>query len=362
VRLGWELVDSEEFRRAVEEAKRADAVVFFAEIAEGEERDRAVLRLPRSQEQLIEKLLEVNRNVVVVLVAGGPVVGEWLYRVPAVVQAWYPGQEGGRAIADVLFGDYNPAGRLPFTWPHCEGQLPLYYNVKPSGRVYDYVNATGAPLFPFGHGLSYTRFEYSDLKIQVLEEGRLVKVSATVRNAGEREGDEVVQLYVRDAVASVARPLKELRGFKRVHLKPGEAATVEFTLTPDDLAFLDQRMRRVVEPGTFVVMVGSSSEDTRLRGEFELKRGFEARFELEGVSARRSGDKLVVEALVRNAGDVTDVARVELRAGGALLDAFPVELAPGERRAATFRLRYEEVKGKALRVSVDGQAAALEVP
>jgi beta-glucosidase len=362
VRLGWELVDSEEFRRAVEEAKRADAVVFFAEIAEGEERDRAVLRLPRSQEQLIEKLLEVNRNVVVVLVAGSPVVGEWLYRVPAVVQAWYPGQEGGRAIADVLFGDYNPAGRLPFTWPHCEGQLPLYYNAKPSGRVYDYVNATGAPLFPFGHGLSYTRFEYSDLKIQVLEEGGLVKVSATVRNAGEREGDEVVQLYVRDAVASVARPLKELRGFKRVHLKPGEAATVEFTLTPDDLAFLDQRMRRVVEPGTFVVMVGSSSEDIRLQGEFEVKRRFEARFELEGVSARRSGDKLVVEALVRNAGDVTDVARVELRAGGALLDAFPVELAPGERRAATFRLRYEEVKGKALRVSVDGQAAALEVP
>jgi beta-glucosidase len=292
VRLGWELVDSEEFRRAVEEAKSADAVVFFAEVAEGEERDRAVLRLSRSQEQLIEKLLEVNRNVVVVLMTGSPVVGEWLYRVPAVVQAWYPGEEGGRAIADVLFGDYNPAGRLPFTWPHCEGQLPLYYNVKPSGRVYDYVNATGAPLYPFGHGLSYTKFEYSNLKIQVLEEGRLVKVSATVRNAGEREGDEVVQLYVRDAVASVARPLKELRGFKRVHLKPGEATTVEFTLMPDDLAFYDQRMRRIVEPGTFIVMVGSSSEDIRLYGEFELKKRFEAKFELEGVSARKSGEWL----------------------------------------------------------------------
>jgi beta-glucosidase len=361
VRLGWELVDSEEFRRAVEEAKSADAVVFFAEVAEGEERDRAVLRLSRSQEQLIEKLLEVNRNVVVVLMTGSPVVGEWLYRVPAVVQAWYPGQEGGRAIADVLFGDYNPAGRLPFTWPHCEGQLPLYYNMKPSGRVYDYVNATGAPLYPFGHGLSYTKFEYSNLKIQVLEEGRLVKVSATVRNAGEREGDEVVQLYVRDAVASVARPLKELRGFKRVHLKPGEATTVEFTLMPDDLAFYDQRMRRIVEPGTFIVMVGSSSEDIRLYGEFELKKRFEAKFELEGVSARKSGEWLIVDAFVRNTGETTDVARVELRVDGALLEVYPVEVSPSERRSAIFRLRHEKVRGKVLKVAVDGQAASLEI-
>jgi len=361
VRLGWELVDSEEFRRAVEEAKSADAVVFFAEVAEGEERDRAVLRLSRSQEQLIEKLLEVNRNVVVVLMTGSPVVGEWLYRVPAVVQAWYPGEEGGRAIADVLFGDYNPAGRLPFTWPHCEGQLPLYYNVKPSGRVYDYVNATGAPLYPFGHGLSYTKFEYSDLKIQVLEEGRLVKVSATVRNAGEREGDEVVQLYVRDAVASVARPLKELRGFKRVHLKPGEGTTVEFTLMPDDLAFYDQRMRRIVEPGTFIVMVGSSSEDIRLYGEFELKKRFEAKFELEGVSARKSGEWLIVDAFVRNTGETTDVARVELRVDGALLEVYPVEVSPSERRSAIFRLRHEKVRGKVLKVAVDGQAASLEI-
>ncbi len=361
VRLGWELVGSEEFRRAVEEARSADAVVFFAEVAEGEERDRAVLRLPRSQEQLIEKLLEVNGNVVVVLIAGSPVVGERLYKVPAIVQAWYPGQEGGRAIADVLFGDYNPGGKLPFTWPHCEGQLPLYYNAKPSGRVYDYVNATGAPLFPFGHGLSYTKFEYSDLKIQVLDEGRLVKVSATVRNVGDREGDEVVQLYVRDAVASVARPLKELKGFKRVHLKPSEAATVEFTLTPDDLAFFDQRMRRVVEPGTFTVMVGSSSEDIRLHGEFELKKGFEAKFELEEVSVSRSGDQLVIKAHVRNAGEVTDVVRVELWVDGALLDAYPIDLSPSERRSAIFRLRYEEVKGRALRVVADGQATSLEV-
>ncbi len=361
VRLGWELVDSEEFRRALEEAKTADAVVFFADIAEGEERDRAILRLPGTQERLIERLIEVNRNVVVVLITGSPVVGEWLYKVAAVVQAWYPGQEGGRAIADVLFGDYNPGGKLPFTWPHCEGQLPFYYNAKPSGRVYDYVNMTGAPLFPFGHGLSYTRFEYSDLKIQVLDEGRLVKVSATVRNIGEREGDEVVQLYVRDAVASVARPLKELKGFKRVRLKPGEAATVEFTLTPDDLAFFDQRMRRAVEPGTFIVMVGSSSEDIRLHGEFELKKRFEAKFELEGVSASRSGDQLVIKAYVRNTGEVTDVVRVELRVDSALLDAYPMDLSPSERRSAIFRLRYEEVKGRALRVVVDGQATSLEV-
>lgn len=352
VRLGWDIVDSEEMRRAVELAREADAVIFFADVIEGEEKDRAILRLPRSQERMIERLLEVNPNVVVVLVAGSPVVGEWVYRVPALLVAWYPGQEGGRAIADALFGDYSPAGRLPFTWPHSEGQLPLYYNCKPSGRVYDYVNMTGAPLFPFGHGLSYTKFEYSDLSIDVVEGGKLVEVAVTVSNVGDREGEEVVQLYIRDLVSSVARPLKELKGFKRVHLKPGERTRVVFQLKPDDLASFNRVMRRVVEPGEFLVMVGSSSEDIRLSGTFTVERQFEARFELKSVSFERREGKVAVKVEVANAGDVTDTARVVLRLDGALAETCPLELSPGETRSAAFTLKEREFEGKRLEVAL----------
>ena len=358
VRLGWDLVDSDEMRRAVEEARDADAVVFFAEVIEGEEKDRAVLRLPRSQERMIERLLEANPRVVVVLMTGAPVVGEWIYRVPALLQAWYPGQEGGRAIADVLFGDYNPAGRLPITWPHHEGQLPLYYNPKPSGRVYDYVSMTGAPLFPFGHGLSYTRFEYAGLDVRVSEDERRVEVRVRVRNAGDREGEEVVQLYLRDPVSSVARPLMELRGFKRVALKPGEEAEVTFTLTPDDLAMLDASMRRVVEPGEFVVMVGASSSDIRLTKSFRISRRFEARFAVEAVEARRRGAGLLVKVRVRNEGDVTDRTTVRLRVRGIEVGARPVELEPGESREVAFLVR--EYEGGPVEVEVGGASWALE--
>ena len=356
LRLSWDLVNSEEISKALEAAKDADAVVAFVDIVEGEERDRAILRLTRSWEQLLERLLEVNPRVVVVLVAGSAVVGEWLYKVPAVVLAWYPGQEGGRAIADVLFGDYNPGGRLPFTWPHNEGQLPLYYNPKPSGRVYDYVDTTGAPLFPFGHGLSYTEFEYSNLSIRVSEDEKRVEISVKVKNVGDREGDEVVQLYVRDPVSSVASPLKLLRGFKRVTLKPGEEAEIRFTLTPDDLAIYDEGMRRVVEPGEFVVMVGSSSEDIRLTGSFKIAGKHEAKFVLESFEVKRCDGALAVRARVANAGDVTDVARIAVRVDGRCACVYPVELAPGEQRDAAICL--EGVEGKSVEVSIDGGARA----
>ena len=171
-----------------------------------------------------------------------------------MLDAWYPGEAGGEAVADVLFGDANPAGRLPITFPMSEGQLPLSYNHKPTGRGDDYVDLTGMALFPFGFGLSYTTFEYSDLKIDpaagILPAGRAT-IRCTVKNTGSREGDEVVQLYIRDVLASVARPVMELKGFQRVHLRPGEQRTLSFTLGPDELRMLDADMKWVVEPGAF---------------------------------------------------------------------------------------------------------------
>jgi beta-glucosidase len=176
-------------------------------------------------------------------------------------------------VADVLFGDANPAGRLPVTFPVAEGQLPLSYNHKPTGRGDDYIDLTGMPLFPFGFGLSYTTFEYADLRIEpagIAADGTAT-VRCTVRNTGTRAGDEVVQLYVRDVLASVARPVMQLEGFGRVSLAPGQETEVAFTLGPPNLRLLDETMRWVVEPGVFRVLVGASSEDIRLRGELRVR-------------------------------------------------------------------------------------------
>ena len=199
-------------------------------------------------------------------------MSRWLDDVGAVIMAWYPGEEGGHAIPSVLFGDVDPSGRLPLTFPLAEGQLPLTYDHKPTGRGDDYVDLSGQPLFPFGHGLTYTRFAYEDLRIEV-ERGRpapRVRVSARIRNTGARAGDEVVQLYLRDVLTSVAQPLTALKGFTRLALQPGEARDVEFVLDAEHLQLLDEQMRWVVEPGLFRVMVGASSKDIRLRGEFTL--------------------------------------------------------------------------------------------
>jgi beta-glucosidase len=198
----------------------------------------------------------------------------WLDPVGAVLDVWYPGEQGGRAVADVLFGDADPAGRLPITFPISEGQLPLYYDHKPTGRGDDYVDLTGQPLFPFGFGLSYSTFRYSNLSIEPAEiapDG-----SATVRfrvtNTGTRPGDEVPQLYIRDLLASVARPVMQLEAFTRLHLAPGESRDVAFTLSKEQLQMLDRDLHWVVEPGTFRVMVGASSKDIRLRGALTVKR------------------------------------------------------------------------------------------
>ncbi len=259
---------------AVAIARVADVAIVVAGVEEGEFRDRAFLRLPGRQEDLIRAVAATGKPVIVVLIGGSAItMSAWLDDVDAVMHAWYPGEQGGNAVADVLFGDENPAGRLPITFPVSEGQLPLTYDHKPTGRGDDYVDLTGHPLFPFGHGLSYTTFEYSNLRIapDTIDPNGTVTVRATVTNTGSRAGDEVVQLYVRDVLASVARPIVQLKGFTRVNLSPGESREVAFRLAPEHLRMLDEHMEWVVEPGTFRVLVGASSRDIRLRGEFTVK-------------------------------------------------------------------------------------------
>jgi beta-glucosidase len=258
---------------AVDSAKKSDVAIVVAGLEEGEFRDRAFLGLPGHQDELIERVAATGKPTIVVIVGGSAVTMPWLSKVPAVVDAWYPGEEGGHGVADVLFGDYNPAGRLPLTFAMSEGQLPLVYNHKPTGRGDDYLDLTGQPLFPFGYGLSYTTFEYSSLTIEPAEippSGRAT-IKARVKNTGARAGDEVVQLYTRDLLASLARPVMQLAGFQRVSLKPGEEKEVAFELSRDQLQMLDRDMKWVVEPGTFRVLVGASSKDIRLRGDLIVR-------------------------------------------------------------------------------------------
>ncbi len=241
---------------------------------DGEGSDVASLDLQGRQEELLEAVAAAGKPTVLVLSNGRPLSIRWAAEhVPAIVEAWNSGERGGAAVADVLFGDYNPSGRLPITVPRHSGQLPMYYNYMPSKSGRRYVDMPITPLWEFGYGLSYTKFEYANLTLsaKVIGTRGSVDVTAEVSNAGSRAGDELVQLYVNDPVASVTRPVKELKGFQKVSLQPGEKKTVKFTLGPDDLALYDQSMVRRVEPGAFNVMVGSSSEQIRLRGSFEVR-------------------------------------------------------------------------------------------
>jgi beta-glucosidase len=272
MRLVWDAGVSDKepaIREAVAAAESSDIAVVVAGVEEGEFRDRASLALPGRQEELIQRVAASGKPVVVIIVGGSAVtMSPWLDRVGAVLDAWYPGEQGGTAVADVLFGDYSPAGRLPITFPDVVGQVPLYYNHKPTGRGDDYMDHTGKPLFPFGYGLSYTTFAYSGLRIapEEMKPDKHVVVYCTVKNTGSVAGDEVVQLYIRDMEASVTRPVMELRGFTRVALAPGEWKDVRFDLGFDELSMLDAHMKRIVEPGDIKIMIGSSSADIRLRG------------------------------------------------------------------------------------------------
>ena len=278
VKLVWDAPPRDPWRERIDSAvaiARTSAVaVIVAGIEEGEFRDRASLSLPGHQEQLISRVAATGTPVVVVLVGGSATtMSHWIGRVPAVLTAWYPGEEGGSAVADVLFGAYNPAGRLPITFPVSEGQLPLYYNHKPTGRGDDYLDLTGQPLFPFGHGLSYTHFAYANLTLDPAHIGptQATTASFTLTNDGARDGDEVVQLYVHQVLASVAQPVIALKDFARVHLRAGESRTMTFRVGPEALRMLDRAMRPVVEPGTFRLLIGASSKDIRLRGELGVQ-------------------------------------------------------------------------------------------
>lgn len=278
LKLIWDAGARNEWRAqidsAVRIARQSDVAIVVAGIEEGEFRDRAFLGLPGHQEELIERVASTGKPTVVVLVGGSAItMSGWIDRVGAVVDAWYPGEEGGHAVADVIFGDYNPAGRLPITFPISEGQLPLYYDHKPTGRGDDYLDLTGQPLFPFGFGLSYTTFAYSALAIEPGEiaSSGAATVRCRVKNTGTRAGDEVVQLYVHDVLASVARPVMQLEGFQRVHLEPGEEKELTFAVGREQLQMLDRDMHWIVEPGAFRIMIGASSKDIRLRGELTVR-------------------------------------------------------------------------------------------
>jgi beta-glucosidase len=223
--------------------------------------DRDSLDLVGRQNDLVKAVLETGKPTIVLLINSGPLSVNYIAeKVPAILEGFYLGQETGVAVADVLFGDYNPAGKLPVTFPRSVGQLPSYYHRKPTARR-GYLFASKEPLFPFGFGLSYTTFEYSNLRLSATQIGPAdqTKVSVRITNTGKRAGDEIAQLYIHDLVSSVTRPVMELKDFKRISLAAGESQTVEFVITPDKLSFFDLNMNRSVEPGWFDIMVGTSS-------------------------------------------------------------------------------------------------------
>ncbi len=243
----------------------------------GESSDRADLALTSAQQCLVEEVVGTGTPTIVVLVNGGILAVPWIAEhVPAVIEAWLPGEEAGHALADIIFGDANPSGRLPVSLPRATGQVPIYYNHKPSGGRSNwrgnYVDAPSTPLYPFGHGLSYTTFEYGDLRLSATEvhASGAVDITVDITNTGERSGDEIVQLYVHDVVASTTRPVKQLAGFARVSLDPGQTRTVTFVLDLSQLGLYDPQMRLVVEPGTVEVMVGASSGDIRTKATFDV--------------------------------------------------------------------------------------------
>jgi beta-glucosidase len=270
--LGDPALNEKRIQEAVQVARKADVVLLVLGENEQTSReawavthlgDRDNLDLLGNQDDLAKAIVETGKPVVVLLLHGRPnSINYVAEHVPAILDGWYLGQEGGTAVADVLFGDSNPGGKLPITVPRSVGQLPDYYYQKPSAKR-GYLGSTTQPLFPFGWGLSYTTFKYANLHLNPATIGTsgVTRVSVDVSNTGKVRGDEVVQLYIRDEVSSVTRPIKELRGFRRITLEPGETRTVEFALGFDQLSFLDLDMHRVVEPGTFKVLIGGNSVD-----------------------------------------------------------------------------------------------------
>ncbi|MDR2949255.1 MAG: glycoside hydrolase family 3 C-terminal domain-containing protein [Prevotella sp.] len=319
----------------------------------GENHDYATLVLPGDQQKLLEAVCKTGKPVILVLQAGRPYNLTYASKnCKAILVNWLPGQEGGHATADVIFGDYNPAGRLPMTFPRDVAQLPLYYNFKTSGRVYQYEDMPYYPLYRFGYGLSYTSFSYSDLKTSIDKYGN-VSVQATVTNTGTKAGDEVAQLYVTDMYASVKTRVMELKDFDRVHLNPGESKTVSFMLTPYQLSLLNDQMDRVVEKGTFKIMVGGKSpayiaadkikdsvgfENSKdgVNGEIYYPMEFAADFAITVVTVEDGA----ANVLVTNTGNITDTGKLSLFIDGIKTgDDRHYELDPGEEKQFRFKVK-----------------------
>ena len=268
--------DQRQIHEAVKAAQQTDVVVLAIGGNEQTSReawsvkhmgDRTRLDLVGRQQELVTAMLSTGKPVIVFLFNGSPLSSQYLNdNVPAIFECWYLGQETGHAVADVLFGDYNPGGKLPITIPRSAGHLPAFYNYKPSARR-GYIFDSVTPLYPFGFGLSYTTFAFKNIRLEkkIIRAGQSTRVLVDVKNTGKRAGTEVVQLYIRDCVSSVTRPVKELKGFQKILLRPDESRTLALDLTPESLAFYDIHMKYVVEPGEFVIMVGNSSRDSDLQ-------------------------------------------------------------------------------------------------
>ena len=251
----------------------------------GEAKSRSDIGLPGMQEDLVKEIKATGKPVVVMINAGRPLVFDWTAdNADAILYTWWLGSEAGNAIADVLFGDYNPSGKLPMTFPRSVGQIPIYYNYLNTGRppqnensnkyVSAYIDLKNTPKFPFGYGLSYATFEYGDLKLdkKKMRNNEKIEVSLNVKNTGKFAGEEVVQLYLRDKFASLVRPVKELKDFQKIKLDAGETKTIKFTIDKEKLSFYNQKLAWISEAGDFDLMVGSSSADIRLKDTFELAK------------------------------------------------------------------------------------------
>jgi beta-glucosidase len=285
---GCEINDSSHagFAEAIKAALQADVVVMSVGEARdmtGEAKSRSNIHLPGVQEELIQAIYATGKPVIVMINAGRPLIFNWTAdHIPAILYTWWLGSEAGNAIADVLFGDFNPSAKLPMSFPRTEGQIPIYYNHLNTGRPANndndrfyrsaYIDLSIYPKFEFGYGLSYTNFEYSDLEVnkQKMSQNDTIKVRFKITNTGKFAGEEIVQLYLRDKIASVVRPVKELKGFQKVYLMPGESKSISFIIDNEKLSFYNQQMQWVTEPGEFDIMIGTSSEKIKLKNKFEL--------------------------------------------------------------------------------------------
>jgi beta-glucosidase len=281
ITIGWRTPSHDLMGEAVRIAKESDIVLLFAGTTsqiESEGSDRNVLELPEGQQELIAEVLKANKNIVVVLNNGGPIlINKWIKDVPAVLESWFYGQEGGNAIADILLGNYNPSGKLPMSWPVKWEDCSAYHTYKSMDSITYYDDGIYVgyrhfeknnikPQFPFGYGLSYTTFGYNDINVNKRDK---IVVSFIIKNTGRVKGEEAAQLYIRDIESEIDRPIKELKRFAKVSLNPGESKVIEFGLTKDDLSFYDVKTKSwLAEPGEFEVLVGSSSSDIRLQKKF----------------------------------------------------------------------------------------------